>query len=417
MSALLDEIMAQGTFGSATLRPRFDAERDTPALVDAAASQCPALRAIMSSLRRAIPLMPHSRVGPCGPFIRFPNHYRSVSWLLTGNGHATQPSEGAIVFKGTEPVLPDFAEYLDWMLQTPYRSSYLPLGMFFPLHMKLPPAAMWIEECLLEQDIASTIQQDYLVRYGRLARLPLPLFVYELTSEQVQHYETVVRTRLPPSIFKRIKAKVRDGLGVEVYYYPSPPLRVADVSATEYRQSFRAASSPEAVEATCNEWITLMAELLQLGYMPYAPWNYGMGSCVDSGNACIDGGFNDLLTIVAFDSIPGEHLFARSLSESIEMMAASIATLSALAAGTGPPPQTRVLDVAVSYVTERLRTCIKADCGGSQPVDPRLLRSFETPSARDVLHHLREARDVRGNGAPAQFRPRQPATTAPAAIT
>ena len=51
-------------------------------------------------------------------------------------------------------------------------------------------------------------------------------------------------------------------------------------------------------------WAQLMAEMLCLGYMPYASWHHGMGGCVDSGNVCIDGGFNDLLTLVPFDAIP-----------------------------------------------------------------------------------------------------------------
>ena len=69
-------------------------------------------------------------------------------WKVGGKVFALCDDEsGAIVFKGTEPLLPDFPEYLDWMLQAQFRASRLPLGLHFALDMKLPPGAMWIEEC------------------------------------------------------------------------------------------------------------------------------------------------------------------------------------------------------------------------------------------------------------------------------
>jgi hypothetical protein len=315
-------------------------------------------------------LVPHARIGAVGGFVRIPNHYRSVTCLIPSG--ETGDATGAIVFKGTEPLLPDFPDYLDWMLRAPFRGSSLPLGLHFSLDMRLPPGAMWIEECLLEQEITLRIQREYLAQHGRLARLPVPLFVFELTAAQVERYRGLVRARLSPATFSRIEAKVAGGLGVEVYYYPTPPVRAADLLVMDARKGFRAVLSPEALEATFSGWIRLMADLLALGYMPYAPWNHGMGGCVDPGNTCIDGGFNDLLTIVAFDSIPGEHLFWRGLGQSIQMLAGSVVAMCAAASDTGAPSLPEPPAAAVTYVTEGLREHIRSQQGNTQALDPHL---------------------------------------------
>ncbi len=164
--------------GGATLQMVFDAAQSTPELIAKVAEEAPQIHNVMDSLRDCLPLVPHSGVGPMGRFFRLPNHYRSVSFMLPSGLDGPDCSTGVIVFKGTEPLLPDFSAYFDWMLNTPFRASPLSLGLHFPLDMRLPPAAMWIEECVAEQAVSSRIQQEYLDRYGRLARLPLPLFVF-----------------------------------------------------------------------------------------------------------------------------------------------------------------------------------------------------------------------------------------------
>jgi hypothetical protein len=378
----------------------FDAWRDTPELIEALRTGLPMVGDLLEDLRTAaVPLMPSSEVGSFGNFRRLPNHYRSVCLAVPGSdGEAG--GGGVIAFKGTEPLLPDFPQYLDWMLAAQFRSSYLPLGLHFPLEMKLPPGAMWIEECVLEQRVTSAIQRRYLARHGRLARLPLPLFVFQFTAEQTERYRQLVRHRLSPGAFSRIEAKVADGLGVEVYYYPGAPLRAADLVAMDLNDGLRAMLTADALEATFTDWIQLMADLLALGYMPYAPWNHGMGAYVDPGNACIDGGFNDLLTIVAFDSMPNEDVFWRGLGQSIQMLASSAMAMCTAATGTRPPLQSEPV-AAIAYVTEGLRERIRAEHLSGADLDPRLVRFFERPSVEDLFRQLR---DIPRAGRPVQYR-------------
>ena len=385
-----------------TLPLRFDAERDTPALIDAVSVAVPPIRGVLASLRTALPLVPHSGAGAIGNFFRIPNHYRSVSFVLpAADSGAPDAVAAAIVFKGTEPLLRDFPNYLEWMLRAPFRGSYLPLGLHYPLEIKLPPAAMWIEECVTEQEVTSSIQMVYFKHYGNLARLPVPLLVYQFTTEQVQRYEAIVRARVSAAAFKRFEAKVAGGLGIEVYYYPTVPVRAADLSVSGIKSAFESCLNAAALDSTFNNWIELMADLLHLGYMPYAPWNHGMGACVDPGNACVDGGFNDLLTIVPFDAIPGEHLFWRSLSSSVQLLASSIVAMCAATTNSRPWSQSDPIGVAIAYVMERLRTRILSYECQSHPVDDRLAQFFEEPSVHDVLRHLRETH--REGGSPGQY--------------
>lgn len=385
---------------SASLPVVFDAERDTPQLVDSLAANVPQLSRILASLRRALPLVPHSGIGPIGRFYRLPNHYRSVSFLVPPEGSTElQPASGVIVFKGTEPLIADFSAYFDWMLNARFRNSGLPLGLHFPLEMKLPPAAMWIEECMAEQAVSSKLQQMFLNRYGRLARLPLPLFVFRMTPPQIARYQEVVCSKLSADANWKIKNKLSDGLGVEVYYYPELPVRVADLFVGNVREAFKDALAPEQVDITFGKWAKLLSEILCLGYMPYAPWHHGMGGCCDQGNACIDGGFNDLLTLVPFDAIPDDVLFRQSLVASTRMLADSMASLAAASAGMAPAADSDASAVAADYITDRLREHVREMIRDGQAMDARLKRVLEVPGFTDMVDVLRKSHRHRG-GAP-----------------
>jgi hypothetical protein len=383
--------------GSATLETVFDAEAGTPELISQLEIDVPGIRQVMGSLREALPLVPHSGIGPIGRsgFYRLPNHYRSTSFILPPTSADRQSSPGVVVFKGTEPLLADFPEYFDWMLKAPFRASALPLALHFPMDMKLPPAAMWIEECIAEQAVSSSLQQRYLARHRRLARLPLPLFVFKMTPPQLARYEEVIRRRVPADGMKKIAKKLLDGLGVEVYYYPELPVRVADLSVGNVREAFKAALTADQIESTAHSWSTLLAEILCLGYMPYAPWHHGMGGCIDPGNVCIDGGFNDLLTLVPFDSISDETNFRQSLQASIKMLADSIVGLGAASVGMPANADSDAASAAVAFLTRQLRDRIIEVEEQGHAIDERLKRYFDPPGVADILQLLRKTQQAR----------------------
>jgi hypothetical protein len=393
MSRMLFRSDAGERIGTTSLTIAFDAEVSTPDVIENIAEKVPQIRDVMASLRNAVPLVPHSGVGPLGRsgFYRLPNHYRSVSYVLPPTDPCNPDSSpGVIVFKGTEPLLPDFPDYVDWMLKAPFRSSVLPLALHFPLDMKLPPAAMWIRECLAEQAVSSKVQQLYLQRYSRLARLPLPLYVFKMTREHVSRYEAVLRSRISEDAMSKCRSKIEDGLGIEVYFYPELPVRVADLFVGNVREMFAEAITPEQVSVVYSEWMKLFADILCLDFMPYAPWHHGMGGCCDIGNVCIDGGFQDLLTLVSFDTIPNDTLFRQCMSASIRMLAESMSAMAAASIGMSSAVESDAGHVATAMIIERIRERIYSHERSGHCINARLKRSLDTPHPGDVIQVLRD---------------------------
>lgn len=378
-----------GVISRVALPPVFDAEVGTPALVDQVELVVPHIREIMEELRGGLPVMPHCGVGSLGEgaFFRLPNHYRSVCQILRSRGG--RQDLGVVVLKGTEPLIPDFASYLDWMVKAPFRSAMLPMGLHFPLEMRLPPGAMWIEECMVEQRVASELHQRYLDRHESIARIPLPLFVFALTPDQNASYRDAVRARVSDDAYSKIKNKISDGFGVEVYYYPELPVRVADLYVGNVRGTFKAFLEAENVERTVEKWVGLFAEILCLDAMPYVPWHVGMGACVDSGNACIDGGFSDLLTLVSFDAIPTESLFQESIHISIKSLSETIIALVAASNGVSSVVDRSVTRFVMQYVKARLRETVLGLARDGYVIDERLKRYFFPPGPADVVAAVR----------------------------
>jgi hypothetical protein len=275
------------------------------------------------------------------------------------------------------------------------------MGLHFPLDMKLPPAAMWIEECIAEQQVASAFQQRYLDRHGSIARLPVPLFVFRFAPDQNASYREAVRARLSADAYNKIKNKIADGFGVEVYYYPELPVRVADLSVGNVRETFKAVLGAEQVEKTFEKWTRLFAEMLCLDAMPYAPWHNGMGACVDMGNACIDGGFNDLLTLVSFEAIPSEMLFRSSVNTSIKVLADTMVAMAAASLGVPSIAEQDVSSLTVEYVRAGLRERVLELARSGYVIDDRLKQYFFPPTASDLIEAVRAVHQKRTR--PAQY--------------
>jgi hypothetical protein len=275
------------------------------------------------------------------------------------------------------------------------------MALHFPLEMKLPPGAMWIEECIAEQVVSSKIQTLHLNRFERIAKLPLPLFVFKMTAEQVARYEEVIRSRISADAFKKCKNKLADGLGVEVYYYPKLPVRVADLFFGNTRETFEEDILPNKIETVFQEWALLFSDILCLDYMPYAPWHRGMGGCCDRGNACIDGGFNDLLTLVPFNAIPNDVLFQRCLLASIRMLAESMEAMAAASIRMPVAVESDAKHIAATFIAERLREHVSATERDGHVVDSRLRRFVDTPTVADIVDALHDVQQHRNM--PTQF--------------
>ena len=322
-------------FGHVPADMTFDAERDRPSLVDAVEHLCPNIRSIMAGLRQTLPIAPDATEGVRGQFYRLPGHYRSLCCAIPDLENPDRLWEGDVItFKGTEPLMADFDDYLAWMMRATFRGSDLPIGLHFPLIVNVPPGAVPLDECDREQRMAATLHERHLLVYGELAQAPVPLFVHRCSTDDTTRYVSTLRRHLPPQAFERIEGRARAGCGVTMSYYPTAPIRVDDFRVLAgTTPGLRVAVSDG--EETITAWCRLFARLLHLGLMPFVPWNTGRGSCVDPGNACIDGGFADLLMLVPFESIPDTDWFRRSVLASVRLLSH---TLSVFAVSIGGAP-------------------------------------------------------------------------------
>ena len=352
----------------------FDAERDRPSIVDAVERICPDIRQILAGLRQKLPVARTATEGVAGQFYRLPGHYRSLCCAIPDLADPDRLWEGDVItFKGTEPLLADFDDYLAWMMTARFRGSDLPIGLHFPLVVNVPPGAVPLDECDREQRMAAAVHERHLSVYGELAQAPVPLVIHRCSPKDTIRYVDALRRHLPPQAFDRVEARASAGCGVTVSYYPTAPIRVDDLrvlAATTPGIGIAAADGEDTIAA----WCRLFARLLHLGFMPFAPWNKGRGSCVDPGNACIDGGFADLLMLVPFHSIPDDSWFRLSLLASVGMLRHTIAVFAASLRGAPPTRSDPLLEPLTQiFLQPRLLKQIETETPPHQRPDARLL--------------------------------------------
>ncbi len=364
----------------------FDAEQERPRLVAALEPLCPDIRAIMSGLRRVVPVAPNAAEGVTGQFYRLPGHFRSLCCVVPDTHRPEQLWEGDVIaFKGTEPLMPDFDDYLRWMMTAPFRGSDLPLGLHFPLMVNVPPGAVPLDECFREQRMAAAVHERHLAVYGELAHAPVPLFVHRCAADVTTGYVDALKRHLTPQAFERVESRALAGCGVSIWYYPTAPIRVDDLRLLAVTNPHLRVAADEG-EETITRWCRLFARFLQLGFMPYAPWNRGRGSCVDAGNACIDGGFTDLLMLVPFESIPDDRWFRLSLLASAQMLSNTVSMFTvSLSARPAERPDASLDPLSQAFLRPRLLDAIHAETPADLAPDTRVVSCFSLDSLEDLV--------------------------------
>ena len=82
-----------------------------PDVFEAVTKASPAVADVVEGLRAGVPFMASSTPGEQGDFYRIRGHNRSVCIALAPD----KSKSDVVVIKGSEPLLPDFERYLDWM--------------------------------------------------------------------------------------------------------------------------------------------------------------------------------------------------------------------------------------------------------------------------------------------------------------
>lgn len=301
-----------------TTRVVFDLGRENKGVADALNAQTPVVASNLEAIRRRIPLPHNAGTGMESHFYRLPNHNRSFCFSLAETDAFFDAP--ALVFKGTEPLLPDFPTLVDWMLQAPLRKSTRVMGDHFPLAEGKIPGVLSLKEATREAQIALEVQQKHLRHYGELARIPVPLAIHALQSAQTARCTAVLQQKLSQPAFERIEPLLGGGLAVYVYYYPTAPVRAnywGGVGSPQLAEYIKRSLSHEH---TIAGWVKLLVRLFYLGYLPYSVRNEGLGACMDPGNAALDGGFCDPDSIIPISTSADDEFFHEAVIQSLAML-------------------------------------------------------------------------------------------------
>jgi hypothetical protein len=354
----------------------FDAQVDSPELVAALCTRSPRVETALEQLRKEIPLAPSIDPAHNLGWYRLPGHYRSICVPLADD---TSPislyDSEVIICKGSEPLSCDYAHYLRWMTTAQFRSHDLPMSEHFPLVQIKAPGTLTLVEAFREQRPTTRIQLLHLRHYGELALIPVPLMIHRLSADQNSACVAQLRNHLSRLSFEYIEPRVRGGLGIAIFYYPCAPLR-ADYFADSAHIRSHMTKIPDASEII-RRWTTLFIRLLYLGYMSFAPWATGRGSCFDPGNAAINGGVFDCDSLVPVDMISDDLHFYRSFLWSLDLLRRSMISVLQLTDNDNEPV---FRYLSQSYLIGLVEEAIETEARPGLVLDSRVV---------DCLHNTR----------------------------
>jgi hypothetical protein len=335
----------------------------------------PALASALRRLQQDVPIARTCASFVAEPYCR-PFEHRRCFYFSFDSG-------GTLGFKGTEPLADDFAEEVRHVesLRAPFSRSAL--NHFVATEHKVP-LGVSVHEALTQADITARFQADHLARYGRLARVPVPLLVVQWPPKFSDALLEALRPFLAPTSFDNLLRIIEHGLAALVYYYPSLPLRaagaapdkVADLSATEMLPERTGVSFAERLDKlrervepseTVHRWIDLLVDMLLLRYFPFD--TYCMGHCLQAQNLCIDGGCADTDSLVPMSTIGEGRYFNELFLNGSLALALSISRYL-----RGTWAENHANHVIVSLVWEELHRRLRARLAQGENCDPRLER-------------------------------------------
>ena len=362
-------------------RPVFDLSLEHPHILHALALEAPQFPAAFESVRARIPLPQSAAASMQSHFYRLPNHNRSFCYSLAPTDSFFDGP--VLVFKGAEPLLRDYPMQIDWMLQAPFRQSSRVMADHFPLAEGKIPGALSLNEATREAKIALEVQEQHLRHYGELARIPTPLLIHRISEEKTEECAALLYRKLSQPALERIEPLLRSGLAIYVYYYPSPPIRsnywggIASAQLTHYIQ--RAFNEETAASA----WAKLTVRLFYLGYLPYSVRNDGLGACMDSGNATLDGGFCDPDSIIPIESSLDDEFLREGVIQSLAYLRGTIQLILGLANRHDLHPSIDEF-VCRQYVHRLIDRALVSEARPQLHLDERIVQLFSPGTIADV---------------------------------
>lgn len=313
---------------------------------------------------------------------------------------------GVIGIKGSEILTEDQTDLLTAgrLFRSPSLSvtsvrsvSILSLLERFPLLEHKVPGALLMSEAMHETLAAAEVQMAFLRRYGRLARLPLPLATFAWHADDVERFKKRLLPHLNKQTASIVARLIHEGLGCNAYYYPSSPRRVGQlmIERPEINRHYSYADRASALrsefdcERAITGWLTLTAQLLALGFFPNSPYNnYCTGQCIQQQNAVLDGGFADVDSVQPMHSIVSDREFYETY---LAMVAELAVMLRALLLGSLPVPNLEYADPTLptlflcTSVWDELRRLLRIERDAGGLADERLEQLLES---RGIAHDL-----------------------------
>lgn len=366
------------------------ADDGRPLVVRAAEHEADLADAI-STFRKGLPPPPSTEPFVRESYYRPPGSARSFYRRLSGeDARAEGAHHGVVAIKGMEPLSPTFQEGL-LRLTGPGHTPHSVAEHFVVEEGKVP-GCLTLDEAVTEAQRALELQRAHVAAYGELARIPLPLLVFQHTEDTKNRVLGQLAGILPDATARLARARADDGLGVYVYYYPSAPLRVTHVEYLLRGRSFGQRTlellSICDPEVTVRRWVTTFVRMLYLGYVPGSLASLHTGLCCQPQNACVDGGFVDLDSVTPLPALRHDSDVTAALAYSYEEMVRTVSRLLIGGVEDARLEQDRVrLDRhhVSHYVLRLLRDSLQSEARPGLEMDPRIIRYLEPPPSADEL--------------------------------
>ena len=371
----------------------LDFRRELPTLLAVVEQGESLLHDVARALVIGLPVPPSTEAFVSGPFQRPPGSSRSFYQRLAASSEqpdAGGPVQGVIAIKGMEPLSPGF----DAALQNLTKPCYTPhnIAEHFVFEEGKVPACLTLDEAVVEAERAAALQRAHFDAYGQPARVPLPLFVFRHTDDTARRVAGRLRALLSDAATDAVTARTAKGLGVYVYYYPAAPVRVTHVEHLLRGRSFPkrtlALLTMCEPDVTIRGWVTTVARMLYLGYLPGTLASLHTGLCCQPQNACLDGGFVDLDSVTPFSALRDDAAVQAALQLCVEELTRTVSRL--LTGGLDDPrsenDRVRVDRHLLSeYVLCLLRQALEAERRPGLELDSRVHDYVEPASSLESL--------------------------------
>ncbi|MBI4820818.1 MAG: hypothetical protein HY791_31425 [Deltaproteobacteria bacterium] len=343
----------------------------------------PWVRDIARRLREDVPAPPSVMPFENDTAFRPPSSHRAF-YLWPG---LIDPTHRPVVsLKGMECLAADFPALLRHLR----RPSYSPHNQLEHLVFEenKVPGCLTLEEARVGASRAAELQAAHATEFGEVARLPTPIAVFRHTEAAETAVLSELRIMLSRPALDRVTPLVRSGLGVYAYGYSCPPLRVRDVEYLLRGRSFwtRAEdlSSLLDVELVLGRWMSLLARMLWLGFLPATLGSLRTGTICQPQNVCVDGGFVDLDSVVRVEELPDDASVELGLELTLDGMRETVESLVLGRPAKGGRGHSEAHEVS-RFVSAQLRAAIEREARPGLTLDARLVRFFDTPKSLSEL--------------------------------